>query len=67
MESYNTNYIVKIVGGDSEGRKPGMLLFMGSQRVGHEVTEQQQNKARGECGTKIHPVSLHELEFLGAS
>ena len=42
MESYNTNYIVKIVGGDSEGRKPGMLLFMGSQRVGHEVTEQQQ-------------------------
>lgn len=63
MESYNTNYIVKIVDGDSEG----MLLFIRSQRVGHEVTEQQQNKAGGEYGTKIHPVSLHELEFLGAS
>ena len=28
--------------GDSEGRKPGTLQFMGSQRSGHDlVTEQQ--------------------------
>ena len=28
--------------GDSEGRKPGVLLFMGSQRVGHNLATQQQ-------------------------
>ena len=28
--------------GDSEGRKPGVLLFMGSQRVGHNLATEQQ-------------------------
>ena len=27
--------------GDCEGQKPGVLQFMGSQRVGHDLTTEQ--------------------------
>ena len=32
--------------GDSEGGKPGVLQSKGSQRVGHDLATDQQNKAR---------------------
>ena len=35
--------------GDSEGRKPGVLLFMGSQRVGHNLATEQQHIVDLQC------------------